>query len=97
MTEQKAIECIEEVLSATINYDESLDYQLTSFDIDWLSKAKETLAKQIPKKPIKYDKYYYKCPVCSIDIGVSEEDLTIYEETPPNFCKKCGQALDWSD
>lgn len=55
------------------------------------------LAKQIPKKPIKYDKYYYKCPVCDIDIGVSEEDLTIYEETPPHHCKDCGQALDWGD
>lgn len=65
-------------------------------DVEALKVAVVALEKQVPKKPIKYDKYYYKCPVCSSDTGVSEEDLTIYEETPPNFCKKCGKAIDWS-
>lgn len=27
------------------------------------------------------------CPICGIDIGVSEEDLTIYEITPSNYYK----------
>lgn len=66
-------------------------------DVEALKIAVSALEKQIPKKPIKYDKYYYKCPVCDIDIGVNEEDLTIYEETPPYYCQNCGQALDWSD
>lgn len=37
------------------------------------------------------------CLICGIDIGVSEEDLTIYEITPPNYCQNCGQVLVWSD
>ena len=96
MTEQEAIECIEDVLSATINYDESLDYQLTSFDIDWLSKAKETLAKQIPKKPILDTIFpsciiWWRCPVCNKII------VSCIAGRPHKYCDDCGQALDWSD
>ena len=50
MTPEEAINNIEDVLSSDLNYDESIDYQLTSDDIDWLEKAKEALEKQIPKK-----------------------------------------------
>lgn len=93
---QEAIECIEEVLSAAINYDESLDYQLTSFDIDWLNKAKEALTKQIPKKPdyegdgydedgnLIYDTWI--CPSCGKYYEVDYDDY--------DFCPECGQNID---
>ena len=30
-------------------------------------------------------------------LGIDEDDIAVYDETPPNYCEKCGQALDWSD
>ena len=55
--------------------------------------CKKALEKQIPKKPIIYgyregreiNTISYTCPICNKHI--SRE----------NFCKHCGQALDWSD
>lgn len=43
MTPEKAIECIDDVLYSDVNYDESIDYELTSDDIGWLEKAREAL------------------------------------------------------
>lgn len=48
MTNKDAIKCIEDVLSSDYHYDESLGYQLTSDDFEWLEKAKKALEKQIP-------------------------------------------------
>ena len=39
-----------------------------------LQVAKE---KQIAKKPINYDKYYYKCPYCEQDLSVDDDSLYI--------------------
>ena len=50
MTFEEAARCIEDVLNSDYNYDESLGYQLTSDDFEWLETAKEVLEKQIPKK-----------------------------------------------
>lgn len=96
MTDKDALACIEDVLGSTVRYDESLEYELTSDDVDWLEKAKEAVEKQIPKKPFLYsfseshDTYtYFKCPnLCDT-----------YREVKNNmrFCPQCGQALDWSD
>lgn len=55
--------------------------------------AISALEKQIPQKIIKFDKYYYKCPVCGMGTGVSEEDMLIYETPQPHYCSNCGQAL----
>lgn len=52
MDAKTAIERIDDVLSSAIHYDESIEYQLTTDDVDWLEKAKEALEKQIPKKPM---------------------------------------------
>lgn len=41
-----AIEIIDDVLSSPIHYDESIEYQLTTDDIDWLEEAKRALEKQ---------------------------------------------------
>lgn len=43
MTEEEAIKCIDDVMASTYNYDETIEYQLTSDDFDWLDKAKEAL------------------------------------------------------
>lgn len=57
--------------------------------------ACKALEKQIPKKPISYDKHYYKCPCCEEDLDIDEDDIYVYQEIPPNFCYMCGQALEW--
>ena len=59
--------------------------------------AIKALEKQIPKKPVNYDKHYYKCPCCSEDLEIDNDMLFVYDEEPPKFCIKCGQKLDWSD
>lgn len=46
MTPEKAIACIDEVLISTVNYDESLEYELSSYDIDWLEEAREALVQK---------------------------------------------------
>ena len=43
MTAREAIDCIDAVLSADVHYDESIDYLVTTDDVDWLEKAKEAL------------------------------------------------------
>lgn len=98
MTPEEAINNIKDVLSSDLNYDESIDYQLTSDDIDWLEKAKEALEKQIPKK-VKYlnrhgggsdlyNKDYFNCPSCGRRLRNKQKD---------KYCPNCAQALDWSD
>lgn len=47
MTAEEAIKKIDEVLSSDCHYDETLAYQLTSFDFEWLEKAKQALENQI--------------------------------------------------
>lgn len=59
--------------------------------------AVKALYKANKLSPISYDKHYYKCPCCKEDLGIDDDGIFVYEETPPNFCKECGQALDWSD
>lgn len=89
MTNEKAIECIEDVLASDYHYDETLGYQLTSDDIEWIEKAKEALEKQIPKRPYLdndngiYEKEY--CPSCN---------RSLFPNDP--YCR-CGQAIDWSE
>lgn len=89
MTDKDALACIEDVLSSTVRYDESFEYELTSYDVDWLEKAKDAVEKQIPKKVTidQYDDgtYSYICP-CGAEV---EENQA--------YCDTCGQALDWSD
>ena len=55
--------------------------------------ASEALEKQIPKKPLNLCGRYLgkakggNCPVC----GAHTNSIT------HNYCRKCGQALEWSD
>lgn len=94
MTPEVAIAHIEEILSEVPNYDESLDYKLTSYDFNWLEEAKEALETRAKKKPkncytenIAFETECVKfgsCPSCGKEI---QESM--------NFCLECGQALDW--
>lgn len=58
---------------------------------------RESLEKQIPKKPIESNKYDYNCPCCNVKLPIEPEDIYIYQMPTPNHCEDCGQALDWSD
>lgn len=97
MTINEAIKSIDEVLESDYNFDETLGYQLTSDDFEWLEKSKEALEKQIPKEPIIWeyktpespipnDAWGYECPCCG------NQDI----DYPEHHCP-CGQTLDWSD
>lgn len=105
MTVQEAINNIDDVLSSDVNYDESIDYQLTSDDIDWLEKSKEALEKQIPKKATEkttnrgidisgeYDiDFDLCCPICGAVVGTFEESENEYFV---RHCDNCGQKLLW--
>lgn len=50
---------------------------------------------KIARKPIKIGKYGFGCPNCKDDLGLEEEDIYIYDMTPPKYCSNCGQRLDW--
>lgn len=95
MTEQESINAIDKVLNSDYHYDESLGYQLTSDDFDWLHKAREALEFRIPKKPIEkkvgyFNKYtIHKCPVCG---GEVSDTFRAFEH-----CPDCGQLLDWQE
>ncbi len=62
---------------------------------DCYKLIREALEKQIPEKPISEDRYYI-CPCCRGDLGVSDDDIFVYELPAPKYCGDCGQALDWS-
>ena len=90
MNPQEAINCIDDVLNSEYHYDESLGYQLTSDDFEWLEMAKSALETITPKfvlcpkgfQGIRDTRFY--CPTC--------KSLTRQRE---NFCHKCGQAVKY--
>lgn len=60
------------------------------------AKVTELEAKAIPKKPIDGECYYI-CPRCRDDLGVSDDDIFIYELSMPKYCSNCGCVLDWTE
>lgn len=50
MSNEDAIKAIDNVLKSEYYFDETLGYQLTSDDIDWLEKAKEALSYNVEEK-----------------------------------------------
>lgn len=111
MTPQEAIKCIDDVLNSDYHYDESLGYQLTSDDFEWLEEAKKVLEKQIPKKPIlKYNEkdvtpvqygklIKFMCPNCGrFVVAMYETDVErggILHEDLKG-CSTCLQAIDFT-
>jgi hypothetical protein len=61
-----------------------------------LYRPKKALKRLVPKKPIS-EECYYICPCCRGDLGVSDDDIFIYELLMPKYCSNCGCALDWSE
>lgn len=89
MTPQEAIKNIDVILDSPYLCDESIDYQLTTDDIECLEMSKKALEKQIPKKTLwggTNNASWRSCPECH-----SRENKT------HKYCSQCGQALDWSD
>jgi hypothetical protein len=92
MTYEEAINCIDDVLNSDYHYDESLGYQLTSDDFEWLEKSKKALEKQIPKKPRIDADEWTCCPECDSTFKIFDSF-----NKRNRYCGNCGQALDWSD
>lgn len=65
-------------------------------ELGTVEKFKTLKENNEPKKPINYDKHYYKCSTCDKDLGVDVDSIYIYKEIPPKYCCNCGQRLDWS-
>lgn len=93
MTENEAIELFKERLTLIKEHcaEEVKDYE------EALEIGIQALEKQISKKPVNYDKHYYKCPCCNEDLEIDNDMSFVYDEEPPKFCINCGQKLDWSD
>ena len=89
MTPEEAIKTIQ-VAIAEVEWEYPLDYSIA------FKTAIEALEKQIPKKPIN-EECYYICPCCRGDLGVSDDDIFIYELSMPKYCSNCGCVLDWSE
>ena len=89
MTSEEVIKTIQ-VAIAEVEWEYPLDYSIA------FETAIEALDKQIPKKPIN-EECYYICPCCRDDLGVSDDDIFIYELSMPKYCSNCGCKLDWSE
>ena len=89
MTAEEAIKTIK-VAIAEVEWNYPLDYSIA------FKTAIVALEKQIPKKPIDAG-YYYMCPCCRYDLGVSDDDIFIYELSTPKYCSNCGCVLDWTE
>ena len=89
MTAEEVIKTIQ-VAIAEVEWNYPLDYSIA------FKTAIKALEKQIPKKPIN-EGYYYICPCCRDDLGVSDDDIFIYELSMPKYCSNCGCVLDWSE
>lgn len=74
-----------------------LDEHGYPINIDHCETALNALYRANKIKPVLYDKHYFKCPCCKAELGIDVDDISVYSETPPNYCSRCGQALDWSD
>ena len=89
MTAEEAIKTIQ-IAIAEVEWNYPLDYSIA------FKTAIEALDKQIPKKPIN-EECYYICPCCRDDLGVSDDDIFIYELSMPKYCSNCGCKLDWTE
>ena len=88
MTNEEAIEYITEryvTMSMCLTLDECRKHNKA------ISMAIEALEKQIPKKPRET-----RCALMCANCGhkITEKGC---KKLYRNYCKKCGQAIDWSD
>ena len=97
MTSSEAIEKLKNMRLFMQIEDKNNGCKFTEDDYKANEMAIQALEKQMPKKPINYDKHYYKCPCCNEDLEIDNDMLFVYDEEPPKFCIKCGQKLDWGE
>lgn len=90
MTAEEAIKTIQ-IAIAEVEWNYPLDYSIA------FKTAIKALDKQIPKKPCIGEECYYICPCCRDDLGVSDDDIFIYELSMPKYCSNCGCVLDWTE
>lgn len=78
---------LEKAIKSLQNIIEYWTYKPTEIEAAKLAIA--ALEKQIPKKPLPENKYYYigKCPSC----------CAVFLDNTTKYCGSCGQALDWSE
>lgn len=108
MTEQEAMERCDMLMNSfSINHgiydafkDNEKGYPTFKIMREFTEMCKEALEKQIAKKPTEVDErmpedyaeYYYlafMCPSCGGSVTG--------QPYRPNYCKHCGQKLDWSE
>nr|DAJ18318.1 MAG TPA: TFIIB zinc-binding [Myoviridae sp. ct5FH28] len=89
MTPEEAIKTIQ-VAIAEVEWEYPMNYSVA------FETAIKALDKQIPKMPIN-EECYYVCPCCRGDLGVSDDDIFIYELSMPKYCSNCGCVLDWTE
>lgn len=80
MTDREAIEAIEIVLGSDYNYDETIGYQLTSDDFEWMEMAKVALQEHIDQE---------KGCGCCIDLAGN----SLPAKPDRMFCPMCGRKL----
>lgn len=87
MTENEALKTLEDFQRLLTNY-RHISKELTEAN----GMAIQALEKQVPKKPIKLDKWgeYYKCPTCG---KYAVDNLGCKYK----FCPTCGTEFDWSE
>lgn len=90
MTYEEALKVIDQNLQVAAHDVEGLEPEYEQEQLNALKLAKEAVEKQIPKKPHKnhYPKIVKtgRCPRCLLT-----------EDDNANYCRACGQALDWSE
>lgn len=94
MTESEAIEKLKNMRLFMQIEDKKNDCKFTEGDYKANEMAIQALEKQIPKKPktnrVDLETTYCKCLSCNIT-------TVLYRNCIMNYCKECGQKLDWSD
>ena len=96
MTAQETIEIIENAIT-------EVDWRYPIESIEALENAISAVKKQIPKKveekneTEKIDRNGYYQPYLLDFICPNCQEGVFHQSCRPNFCKHCGQALDWSD
>ena len=88
MTPKEAIETIK-IATAEVEWNYPINYA-AAFEV-----AIEALEKQMPKK---YEIWNGQCccPNCNVMFG-NYDDLKLLKSWKMDYCKFCGQTIDWSD
>lgn len=92
-------ETLERVIAAIVQMeDDGRKYLNEYISKDVLITCVNTLGKQIPKKPFRHledgDEEWYDCPTCGRGLSLGFKKIIDHKY---EYCKHCGQCIDWSD